>query len=44
MYYVYIFECLNKTFYTGIKIDLKRLVEEQIISSWAHATQLPGDQ
>ncbi len=33
MWYVYILQCKDKTFYTGVTTDLKRRVEEHNISA-----------
>lgn len=38
MYYVYILECSNKTFYTGITTDLDRRLKEHKSSKGSHYT------
>lgn len=40
MYYIYILECADNTFYTGITTDLERRVSEHNFSSlWAKYTK-----
>jgi len=45
MYYVYILKCVDETLYTGIAVDLKKRIDENIILLiWARNIPDIGDQ